>query len=706
MITNDLISYIEEQLQKNIPKESIVSQLLQVGWRPLDIEEGFLAIASVSKVPPAPEQKTTSSLLEKQTIDPYRELPHTSPTEIQNPSVDRSPKVWIPRQLETALDKTTPARSSTPVSSFASDTQKSKFQSKVYVYVIPTADAHAQETAQTIADELLPTLAPKELMQGSQEKEDISEPQEVQVESLPTTQPLGIPADFKDETPHIKSAPKEIEHSAPVSDVAPVSVPFVDATLGQPEKESSNTKRISLKTIILLLVLGIIGGGVFAVWAGYITIPPFAFSLIKKNPKEVILLTGRDLARLDAYSVQTEITLSSPLLSDITDGLLSGEVVLSDERDTISFAIESHIDNRTSSLREHTLTAKSSLLDEPLSARSIHDGMRSIVSIPDMSSVVSSHALPGGLVEISEEEYPAFIGSIVSFIAQPLSGVVLGDIETRGFSQTFENETKQAFAELISSSSFNEKQDTLNNKDVPLRHYNVNIDRPSVRQFLSRVVRASGVSFEGSTQTHINEAIGAVSVDSFEVWVDKGDSIIRRYKMSLSVPLSKVIGFSDSGIAGSELRIDLKGTYYDFDAPHTIHIPTSTTPLDTYKKTMIDARVKDIVETFSLQAKKLQKIEGSYGIQANTSGSCTSPSSGSVFSPLGHPSKANESVGSIASSMNTLLASISAEPVCRSSKSAWVIAIPQAINPALISCVDSSGLSTNLTVMPTGVRCN
>jgi hypothetical protein len=346
------------------------------------------------------------------------------------------------------------------------------------------------------------------------------------------------------------------------------------------------------------------------------------------------------------------------------------------------------------------------LLDEPLSARSIHDGVRSIVSIPDMSSVVSSHVLPGGLVEISKEEYPAFIGSIISFIAQPLSGVVLGDIETRGFSHTFENETKQAFAELIGSSSFNEKQDTLNNKDVPLRHYNVNIDRPSVRQFLSRVVRASGISFEGSTQTHINEAIGAVSVDSFEVWVDKGDSIIRRYKMSLSVPLSKVIGFSDSGIAGSELRIDLKGTYYDFDAPHTIHIPTSTTPLDTYKNTMIDANVKDIVETFSLQAKKLQKIEGSYGVQANTSGSCTSPSSGSVFSPLGHPSKANESVGSIASSMNTLLASISVEPVCRSSKSAWVIAIPQATNPALISCVDSSGLSTNLTAMPTGVRCN
>jgi len=44
MITSELISYIEKQIQNNVAKDIIISKLISAGWRIEDINEGFLGI--------------------------------------------------------------------------------------------------------------------------------------------------------------------------------------------------------------------------------------------------------------------------------------------------------------------------------------------------------------------------------------------------------------------------------------------------------------------------------------------------------------------------------------------------------------------------------------------------------------------------------------------------------------------------------------
>ena len=46
MTTDDLILYIQKQIEKNIDKELIVAKLLQVGWKIEDIEEGFIFVSN------------------------------------------------------------------------------------------------------------------------------------------------------------------------------------------------------------------------------------------------------------------------------------------------------------------------------------------------------------------------------------------------------------------------------------------------------------------------------------------------------------------------------------------------------------------------------------------------------------------------------------------------------------------------------------
>jgi len=41
MITEDLIEYIKNQTANNVPKELIISRLIQAGWYKEDVEEGI-----------------------------------------------------------------------------------------------------------------------------------------------------------------------------------------------------------------------------------------------------------------------------------------------------------------------------------------------------------------------------------------------------------------------------------------------------------------------------------------------------------------------------------------------------------------------------------------------------------------------------------------------------------------------------------------
>ena len=46
MITDELVAYIQKQLDKGISKENISSRLTFAGWEKSDVEEGFAKLES------------------------------------------------------------------------------------------------------------------------------------------------------------------------------------------------------------------------------------------------------------------------------------------------------------------------------------------------------------------------------------------------------------------------------------------------------------------------------------------------------------------------------------------------------------------------------------------------------------------------------------------------------------------------------------
>ena len=82
MITLDLIEFIKSQLNKNISKETILTDLSEVGWRMEDIEEGFAKVEEdrlrdvTLQQAKSLEAKEPVKIEEvKEVFDKYRELP-------------------------------------------------------------------------------------------------------------------------------------------------------------------------------------------------------------------------------------------------------------------------------------------------------------------------------------------------------------------------------------------------------------------------------------------------------------------------------------------------------------------------------------------------------------------------------------------------------------------------------------------------------
>lgn len=695
MITDDLVSYIETQLQKNTPREIITSRLLQAGWNPLDIEEGFLAIAPVSSVPlPVGKQAEQSNH-----TDPYRESPKiekSSPVITQK----ESPKVWIPTQVKPVVQESASSQDSVNAPTSSSDdlspiigqvASSPKFQSKVYVYVIPTEDEKATSVASAIKEDLLPALAPKELVKG-----DTSLPENVPVVSIPNQ-----PKIEQKETPVYKTISSS--QPAPVS-VSPKGDFASSITTPKMFAEKSNTKT-SKKMLFLIVAILLVSGSVFAFTKGIISVPSFQFSLIKKDPKELLLSMSSILARHDSYKTATQVTISSPLFSNITSGLLTGESVPSNERDSLAFTILGITNNKPDKRSIYNITAQSSLFSQPIKMSYTSVSNMTYVSMPDLSQFFPSENFVQGLVAIPKGELGTLVHELPPFFNIQLEESDKGQILSKGFSSSMKSEMKRAFQEFVSDISVNEKiPETIRGTET--YHYNINVDRPTTKKLLTSILRTSKIAFSAEAKPLIEEALGSVSVNSFEIWVGKSSGTIAQYKIIASVPLSKVLGLNDNGIAGNEVTLEWQTTFYDFDTTsNTISVPENSTALPLFINTLRDFKIKNVLSSFGTQAKSLQKVEGSYGLKSNTSGSCASPTQSSLFSPVGHSTKAGTPVGSIAQSMNVLLGSTAYPPVCHSTTRAWMIAVPFSSDPNSIFCADSTGASKTLQVMPSGTAC-
>lgn len=117
MITDELVNYIEKKLKQNLSKDTIKDNLIEVGWRDSDIEEGFLKVnqkinqsASINsadyKIDPYRErlnggQKDVTSLENEPKEDKVITKEQENSFETKNDKdKEEVGKIWIPRAIK------------------------------------------------------------------------------------------------------------------------------------------------------------------------------------------------------------------------------------------------------------------------------------------------------------------------------------------------------------------------------------------------------------------------------------------------------------------------------------------------------------------------------------------------------------------------------------------------------------------------------
>jgi hypothetical protein len=654
MTTSELISYIKKQIKNNIPKDLIISKLTGAGWHRKDIDEGFLDIELESK-------------LKNFLPDIKKELPKIEP-----------PKVWVPHNLP-ILEKP---------QTMVVEEQELELPAKTEAKFDLVGSPDSSKEAFREKEELIPTLMPKVVINsfGSINKDNFGRKEEPIVSSESSKNYL------------IKDLPKSAMLSSYKSDLLSVNKIKEEKVK---KKSSKVVKRIIIAFVVFIIVL--------IIWAftiGYVNI---------KNPKILLLNNSEVLSSLKSYKTETNIEISSPSFANISAGLISGEAVSSADKDSISINTLGVINqNEGSILSDNFITIKSSLLQNYITTDIKNNGSNLFVSVPDLSQVVGKDAPEPSVVKIDENQFN-LIPSLFSLnIESELKKMNIYRILSSGMPSYIKNITLSVYNELINDVDIIEKGEE-NIKGVDTYHYLINADRQSTKKLLSEISNNFVLNLSDGDKDRLTQILGSVTIDSFEVWIGKGDNNIYQYNVILDIPLSKIIDFEDKSIGDNKVFLDWKTTYYDFNSSNNISMPETSILVTDFINDIKEKKIRNNVSSFGQFAQSLFNAEGVYGSKPNSNGSCMNPVSGSLFSPTGHTKGATTAVSSLSELLNKILKTTDSAGFCYSTTKAWSFTIPISDNYDISSvptleyksffCVDNTGATLDLTVPPTGVIC-
>lgn len=666
MTTSELIYYIKKQIAKNVPKDLIVSKLINVGWHMEDIDEGFSKVESESP--------------KAEIIKPEVKI---------EPQKNENSKAWVPHNLP-ILERQSVAIEEQELELPAQKVNK------------PESDKTSYNSTETPKqkEEFIPTLIPKVVINsfGSVDKDNFGKKEE-------TIKPNEPPKDYS-----IRDLPRSAMLSSYKSDLMSV-------VKNREKEETIKPKRKkSFKwIIIILIIIGLIAGVFWVYKSGYINVKSLNFSFIKKEPKSLILNNSKVLASLKSYKTETNIEISFPSFANISAGLISGEEVSGDDKDTISINTLGVIDqNDGSSLSDNFVTIKSSLLQDYITTDIKNNGFDLFVSVPDLSEIVGEDAPESSVVKIKEDQFALIPPLFSAKTEAQFKKLNLYKILSTGIPSYVNNEALNTYNELVNSVEIIEKgQEKI--KEIDTYRYSINADRQSAKSLLNEISNNLTLNLSSQDKDQLAIILGAVKINSFDVWIGKKDSNVYQYNIVLEVPLSKIIGFEDKSIGDNKIIFDLKTTYYDFDIPNNIFIPDIFIPAEDFVRDIKELKIRNDVSSFSQLAKSLFNAEGSYGKKPNSSGSCMNPTAGSLFSPTGHVKGAVDAVSSLSGLLNGILKTTGGVGYCYSTTKAWSFTIPISDNYDLspeptkeygtFLCIDNTGASLDISASPAGVIC-
>ncbi|NVN96944.1 hypothetical protein HXX01_01790 [Candidatus Nomurabacteria bacterium] len=472
---------------------------------------------------------------------------------------------------------------------------------------------------------------------------------------------------------------------------------------------SSHKKKWALKLGIFLIVLVLIGGMVFAFVEGYIKIPGSNFNLfvVKKDPKATLLNGALAISKLKSFKTQTNINISSPSLSSITTGLSSGNAVNSNtkDKDSISINAKGLVSNvNDKAVIDYTFNIKSSVLEEGLATNLKYNNGNVFFSVPDLTPILGEDAPKETTVSGPRSQLDLIIKELPAPTQDLIKRLDIYNIISMEVPLYVKNETAGIMKEFINTFEYIDKgEESINGIDT--NHYEVTVTRASTKKLLSSFANLFVPQLSPDEKKNLDEAMGATSINSFEIWIGKNDDNIYQFKFTLNTPLSKVLGLNDSGIAGNEMKLDWMTTFYDLDVENKIVLPNGDVNIDGFIKNIHNIKTKNLLSSFKTDSLLFKNAVGSFG-KTNTQGSCTLPIAGSIFSPLGHPKGADTAVSSISTTMNSMLAITKNEGYCYSTPSAWAVEVPFAMNDKPFYCIDSTGARTTLETPITGIICS
>lgn len=464
-------------------------------------------------------------------------------------------------------------------------------------------------------------------------------------------------------------------------------------------KTRKNVARIILRIMFGVLIIGGIAVAVYLFKSGYLPIP---FSIVKKDPKVALSTTATALRSFESYTATTKATISSPSFANITNGLVTGDRVTSNNTDSITVDTIGIL--HKNSLSQYTTTIQSSLVKNPIHTEVTYSNDAIFITIPNLTPVFGDKAPLPGIISIKPSELESLLSLLPSEHAEKIKTADVYHMLTNGVPPYVKNNLSASLATLVSRAHSTTKGEEVI-EGVPTTHYELTFDRADVKEFLMSLLDTFVVTLTPEQKKHVDEAFGATTIDTMDVWVGTSDDMTHQYSFSLTTPLSKILNLEDKGIAGTMVKLTSQTTYSDFNIAPLVTQPTGSSVVTDFVKSNTDQDIKAALEAFKPLARSLYNAEGSFGTRANPTGSCTNPNPSSLYSPVGHTKGATTAVGAIASSMNSLLTLTNGSGSCFSSQTAWAAAFPSMSDPISSYCVDSTGVTKTLTTQLKGTTC-
>lgn len=744
MITEDLIEYIKNQTANDVPRELIISQLIQAGWYKEDIEEGMNKIVSLKNSGEKDfkdEEKETNNYV----VDPYHEpigsiesepvamtkavddsvkknveekiTEETNQVKIETPK-EENKKIWTPTAIKPIIEETDLLENKKEEELIKTD------KDKVTIKSVNT------ETIEVFQNEL---KAPQKTI-----KTFISSPKPIvnnlklgtyETEVKPSLIPKLIPKDENKIPPQIDKTrpvlqkvetiispsitpkaenPKPVDNLSKIAMISSFSKDYNSAN--KLKKEVSKRKKSKLlKSLLIILFLSILGSALFfflRVYKGKIS--PNSF-FTRENSKALLLNSINNFTTLKSYKVEIKADLSLPLLSDINSILKSGKAISSQDRDWLLFNSKEVVNKKNDdnlSFFKDDLTVKSSLLSENIKTSITNsNGKTLFINIPDLKLFFQDKAPLAGIVSVPQTQLVQFESFLPAKIKEGLNRIKLLKILPSNYFNSPEK-TNPSFIKDLAVGLSVTKIGEENIHSVNTYKYKISVNKLLLTKFLNNISGFYLSNLSVKEKDRLNEIFSATSVNSFEIWIGKKDNNIYQYKLSMSIPLAKIIGLEDKNIANEKVNLEWQATYYDFNVPNQIIAPLDFIKFDDFMKNIEDISLKNTISSFTSSADLMKEALGNYGKKINKTGSCSKPTPGSLFSFLGHNKKASVAIDSITNVINKIIIqTTSGTPSCYSTSKAWAISSPRISDPSYYFCIDSKGNSVILTKPIMGAVC-